>query len=194
MKRMVLLLAALCFAIFGMTSSCLAESENESSEEVLVYDSGIPTSLYGTSPLGVAAEAVRFTPPRSPWTLTKVQIAGWNGYDNKTLPSEKLIYLEIRDEDLNLLYQFTDSQIPYFTYPTPTLAEIQVPPITVDGDFYVCFYDRGALGVAYNSTEIDEGRSYFYNRHTGELLPARAERKGSEELGPLNWIIRAVGR
>ena len=186
-------MAALCFAIFGMTSSCLAESENVSSEEILVYDSGIRTGLFSTQPLGVYAETVRFTPPSSPWTLTKVQIAGWNGYDNKTLPTEKLIYLEIRDEDLNLLYQFTDSQIPYFTYPTPTLADIQVPPITVDGDFYVCFYDRGALGVAYNSTEIDDGRSYIYNRHTGELSPATGQRKGSEEFGPLNWIIRAVG-
>ena len=110
---MVLLLAALCFAIFGMTGSCLAESENESSEENLVYDSGIWAGLlFNTQPLGVYAETVRFTPPSSPWTLTKVQIAGWNGYDNKTLPTEKLIYLEIRDEDLNLLYQFTDSQIP----------------------------------------------------------------------------------
>jgi hypothetical protein len=104
-----------------------------------------------------------------------------------------LVHLEIRDEGLNLLYQFVDSQISYFTHTTVTLAEIEVPPIAVDGDFYVCFYDRDALGVAYNSTEIDDGRSYFYNRYTGELAPAGTEGNGSEELVPLNWIIRAVG-
>ncbi len=64
MKRMILLLAALCFAIFGMTSSCLAESENESSEEILVYDSGVITRLHTTQPLGVGAETVRFTSPQ----------------------------------------------------------------------------------------------------------------------------------
>lgn len=186
-------MAVLTSAIFGMTSLCPAQSENEIEDTALVYDSGIPTDLSITSPLGNTAEAVRFTPPTSPWTLTEVQIAGWNGFDNKTLPAEKIVYLEIRDKDLNLLYQFADSHIPYFTHTTIILADMKVTPITINDDFYVFFYGRGAVGVAYNSTVIDDGRSYFYNRITGELFPARAEVEGSEELVPLNWIIRAVG-
>jgi hypothetical protein len=177
-----------------MTSSCVAESENGIDEEILMYDSGIPTGLSGTSLLGNVAQAVRFTPPSSPWTLTKIQIAGWNGYDNDTIPNaEKLIYLEIRDKDLNLLYQYADSHIPYFTYTSVVLATIEIAPTTLDDDFYVCFYDRGAVGVAYNITEIDDGRSFFYDRYTKELVPARAEVSGSDELAPLSWIIRAVG-
>lgn len=194
LKKAILMMSVIFCAFFGITDSCLAESENESEDVVLMYDSGIPTGLSGTSLLGYAAETVRFTPPYSPWTLTKIQIAGWNGYDNETIPnSEKLIYLEIRDDDLNLLYQFSDSHIPYFTHTELTLANFEIPPLVVTSDFYVCFYDRGAVGVAYNTTNIDDDRSFFYDRYTGELVPARAEVSGSDELAPLSWIIRAVG-
>lgn len=184
---------ALYCALIGTYSSCLAESEDGRVEEGLFYDSGVPASLSGTSPFGDTAQTVRFTPPRSPWNLTKILIAGWNGFDGETLPPEKLIYFEIRDKDLGLLYQFSDSQIPYFSYAEIVLATFEIPPITVNDDFFVCFYDRGAVGVAYNITEIDNGRSYLYNRYTGELLPARAEVNESKELVPLSWIIRAVG-
>jgi hypothetical protein len=92
-----------------------------------------------------------------------------------------------------LLYKFADSQIPYFTHTSVVLGEFELPPITIEDDFYVCFYDRGAVGVAYNSTEPDDNRSYFYNRYTGKLTPARAEVEGSKELVPLNWLIGVVG-
>ncbi len=190
LKKTILLLAALfCCAALGIVGSSLAE-DGTAAEEVLEYDSGFWTDLF-TTPYEIA-ETVKFTPPRAPWTLTSIRIAGWDGFDNETLPEERTIYLEVRDENLNLLYHFTDSQLPYFTYLSPVMAEIEVPPTVVDGDFYVCFYDRGALGVAYNDTE-PSGRSYLYDRFTGELMSAEAKAEGSEEAVPINWLIRAVG-
>jgi hypothetical protein len=195
LKKIVLLLAALCCATFGLFNFCMASPEDAATnaeEEVIAYDSGIPTNLSNTSPLGIVAEVVRFTPPSEPWILSKVQIGGWDGFDNVTLPSERTVYLEIRDDDFNLLYQFADSQIPYFTSTGIVLTEIEVPPIMVEGDFYICFYDRGAVGVAYDDTD-PSGRSYWYDRYTRDLSPAGTVLEGSEEIAPINWIIRAVG-
>ncbi len=190
LKKMILLLAALCCAALGIVGSSLAE--DGAPEEVLEYDSGYWTDLLASSSLGIFAETVRFTPPRTPWTLTKVQVAGWDGFDNETLPEERVIALEIRDEDLNLLYQFTDSQIPHFSDTAPALETFELPPLVVDDEFYVCFYSRGAVLVAFNATETSD-RSYTYNRITGELLQAKVAIEGSDEPAPINWMIRAVG-
>lgn len=192
MKTSIPLLVAFCVLAFS-TSSCLAAPDSESTEEdVLRYDTGYVTDISTTSVLGTFAETVKFTPPSTPWTLTKVQMAGWNGFDNNTLPTEKLVGLEVRDQDLNLLYQFVDSQIPYFTDTRVTLANIEIPPLPVNGDFYVCFYDRGAVAVAYNSTS-PSNESYFYNRFTGELSPAKVVVEEGTDPVPVNWLIRAVG-
>ncbi len=192
MKKTILLLAALCcYAALGIAGSSLAE-DGTAAEEVLEYDSGYWTDLLTSSPFGIFAETVRFTPPRTPWTLTKVQVAGWDGFDNETLPEERVIALEIRDEDLKLIYQFADSQIPHFSDTSPALETFELPPLVVNDEFYVCFYSRGAVLVAFNATETGD-RSYTYNRITGELLSAKAMTEESEDPVSVNWMIRAVG-
>jgi hypothetical protein len=196
LKKTILLLAAFCcFAAFCLASPSLAQ---EVQQEILIQDSGNDTTvnlagIYSSGFLDVA-EAVKFEPPRSGWTLDAVQILGWDGYDeNGTLPEERTICLEIRDENLDLLYRFTDSQLPYFTFiGQPGIAEIEVPYIPINGDFYVCFYDRGAVDIGLDRNNV-EGNSYFFDMLNRELLPAEVGIKGSEDLVPVNWIIRAVG-
>jgi hypothetical protein len=196
LKKTISLLAAFCsFAVLCLASPSLAQ---EVQQETLIQDSGNDTivnlaGIYSSGFLGVA-EAVKFEPPRSGWTLDAVQILGWDGYDeNGTLPEERTICLEIRDENLNLLYRFTDSQLPYFTFKgQPGIAMIEVPSIPINGDFYVCFYDRGAVDIGLDRNDI-EGNSYFFDMQTGELFPAEVGIKDSEELVPINWIIRVVG-
>lgn len=196
MKKTILLLAAFCsFAALCLASPSLAE---EVRQELLIQDSGNATAvdlagLYSSGFLSVA-ETVKFEPPRSGWTLDIVQILGWDGYEvNETLPEEQTICMEIRDENLKLLYRFTDSQLPYFTFlGQPGIAEIEVPSIPTNGDFYVCFYDRGAVDIGLDWNNV-EGNSYFFDMLTGELVPAEVGTNGSEELLPVNWIIRAVG-
>jgi len=195
LKKLVSLLIALFCVAFCFMGLCAAESEDEDvvAEEVLMYDGGFVSDLYTSSLLVDVAETVKFTPNRVPWTLTKVQIVGWNGFDNETLPPERVVYLEIRDKNLDLLYQFSDSHLPYFTDVMAVLTEIEIPPLTVNDDFYVCFYDRGAVKVGYNVTETDNQRSYRYNRFSGDLIPVRVGIEESEGSLPADWIIRAVG-
>lgn len=197
MKRLILMLAAMCFAALCLSNPCLAASNNvvtaSDGTQIIVYDSENLTNVTSTSRLGIIAEAVRFTPPTTPWTLSDVQVIGWNFFDNVTLPAEGTISLEIRDKDLNLLYRMADSHIPYFTELFPITALFEIPPLTVNGDFYVCFYDRGLVGVGYNrTTSSEENRSYFFNSYTGNM--STTTRTVGEEQVSLNWMIRAVGK
>ena len=196
LKKTISLLAAFsCFAALCLASSSLAE---EVQHEMLIQDSGNDTTvnlagLTSSGYLGVA-EAVKFTPPRPGWTLDAVHILGWNGYEeNETLPEERIVCMEIRDENLNLLYRFTDSHLPYFTFlGRAGIAVIEVPSISINGDFYVCFYDRGAVEIGIEWSD-GEGDSYFYDMSNHELVPAEVGTNSTEGLLPVNWIIRAVG-
>jgi hypothetical protein len=194
LKKILLLVAFCSFAVLAIP----ALGQEEVQQDLLIQDSGNDTTvnlagIYSSGYLGVA-EAVKFTPPRQRWTLDAVQILGWDGYEeNGTLPDEQIISMEIRDENLNLLYRFTDSQLPYFTFiGQPGIGEIEVPSIPINGDFYVCFYDRGAVDIGLDQNSI-ESNSYFYNMQTGELVLAEVGIQGTEGLIPVNWIIRAVG-
>jgi hypothetical protein len=195
MKTSLILAFIACCAALHLASPSLAE---EVSQELLIQDSGNDTTvnlagIYASGFLSVA-ETVKFTPPRPSWTLDAVQVLGWDGYEeNGTLPEEQIICMEIRDENLNLLYRFTDSQLPYFTFiGQPGIAVIEVPSIPIKGDFYVCFYDRGAVDIGLDRNNA-EGNSYFYDSLNSELVPAEVGTTDSQELLPVNWIIRAVG-
>jgi len=195
LKKILLLAALCCFGLLPLTCPSLAQ---EVQQDLLIQDSGNETTvnlggIYGLGLLSFA-EAVKFTPPRPSWTLDAVQILGWDGYDeNETLPEERMVCLEIRDENLNLLYRFTDSQLPYFSFlGMPGFAVIEVPSVPINGDFYVCFYDRGAVKIGWEWGG-DAGRSFFYDMTNKELLPAEIGTNATEELVAVNWIIRAVG-
>jgi hypothetical protein len=66
------------------------------------------------------------------------------------------------------------------------------PAIIPDGDFYICFYDRGGVAVL---TEVDKttGKSYYYLRDTQELVPASIPDEYGGMATTVNWIIRAIG-
>ena len=195
METCLKLAAAVCFMALYLASPSLAQ---EIGQDLLIQDSGNETTVnvatYRSTGFLRAAEAVKFTPPRPSWTLDAVEIWSLVPYEeNDTLPEERIISMEIRDESLNLLYRFTDTHLPYFANEgQPGIGVIEVPSISINGDFYVCFYDRGAVWVGVDPNEV-ENNSYFYDMQTGELFSAEIEINGSEELLPVNWIIRAVG-
>jgi hypothetical protein len=196
LKKTNLFLAALCC----FTALCLAGPSlaQEVQQDLLIQDSGNDTAVnvagWYSSGLLTYAEAVKFEPPGSSWTLDAVQILGWDEiYENETELNEQIICMEIRDENLNLLYRFTDSQLPYFTFlGMPGFAVIEVPTIPINGDFYVCFYDRGAVEVG---LELSKGvsNSYFFDLPNKKLEPAEVGTNDTEGLLPVNWIVRAVG-
>jgi hypothetical protein len=214
---MVLLIAAVCFAALcfnGLGASTPATAAKAppngsapvnvtSTANFLVSDSGTNISImnrtlaypsfFGIASFGIG-QTVKFTPPKPGWKLEKVLIYGsdgWNSSQNIT-PIQGIFALEIRDAKLNLLHQYSDTQLAYFTSTSGGReAIIDVPAITVNGDFYVCFYGAGIVSIL---TELDKatGKSYYYVRDTGQLLPGALPTKDNTTL-PVNWIMRAYG-
>ena len=145
------------------------------------------------------AEAVKFKAPKPNWKLNTVQVLGWDGFNGSTqsIPRERIIALEVRDKDLNLLYRFADSQLPYSNFvrnATETYPfTISLPSIPVSDEFYVCFYDRGAIAVASEILNETSQNSFIYIEDGNTLLPSNLPLFRENESVPLNWIMTVGG-
>ena len=145
------------------------------------------------------AEAVKFKAPKPGWKLNSVQILGWDGFNGtmESIPRERIIALEVRDKDLNLLYRFADSQLPYSNFirnATETYPfTVRLPSISVSDEFYVCFYDRGAIAVASEILNETSKNSFIYIEDGNTLLPANLPLFKENESVPLNWIMTVSG-
>ena len=168
--------------------------EGNLSQKKVVPVSVLP--IYGP-PGFFIAEAVKFQAPKDNWKISAVQLYGFDGYNGsqESAPEERTIALEIRDKDKNLLYKFADSQIPYSNYArNATLLyplTIEIPQIAVSDEFYVCFYDRGAVAVGSELINETSKNSFIYVE--SELLPAMIPE--SENVStPLHWLMAVSGR
>ena len=204
MKKMILLISALSFiALMGMAVAQSNADSTNLSMTVLKQDSGanitnMNMTLYSAGQdWGINAfsvgEAVKFAVPRSDWKLKLIQVLGWNGFNETTLtvPSPSNFLIEVRDENLNLLYRLADTQNAYFTFPVPALISIDIPALPLTGVFYIIFYDRSTMRVGVE-LQNGTGNSYQYNSVNGELIPAEFKIDDNEAT-KVNWVIRAVG-
>ncbi len=219
MKKLMLIMALLCIASLGLNA---AEAQRTTSTATAAKAptqtaSNVGTALYSYASnlsnttvtfistaslfnIGsyFAAETVKFTAPKAGWKLNRVEIIGWDGYNGTavSVPAQQTIAMEIRDKDLNLLYRFNDIQWPYTNFvlniTRPMPISIDLPSIPVSGDFYVCFYDRGAVLMG---TEIGNatGNSYFYDAVSREIIPSALPTNDNQTV-PVNWIMRAYGQ
>lgn len=177
----------------------LRSYEGNLSEKQIVPISLI--SLYG-DPAFFIAETVKFTAPKTGWKVKAVQLYGSDGYNGSevTIPAERVIGLEIRDKDLGLLYKFADAQIPYSNYARNATGinpiTIEVPSVSVTGDFYVCFYDRGAIELASERLNEVSKNSFMYIGEgmpsSEQLLPAKIPINESTSIA-VNWLMNVVG-
>jgi hypothetical protein len=166
---------------------------------VLKQDSGKNISemniTLAVSPTYGSAQTVVFTPPKIGWKLQNVLVTatdGWNASSDK-LPNPLPFTIEIRDANLKLLYHFSDTQLPYFTSGSGIrTANIEIPDLSVDGDFFVCFYGYRSLGLT-AELENATGNSYLLDKLTGLLYPG-AIPIGNNETLPVNWLIQVAGQ
>lgn len=208
MKKMVLLITVLCLMVLSLTGiSAAADAKSPENQLLNSYDGNLTqkkiVSIDLLSVMGLPAyfiaEAVKFKAPKPDWKLNTVQILGWDGYNGSTqsIPSERIIALEVRDKDLNLLYRFTDSQLPYSNFvrnATQTYPfTMRLPSIPVSDEFYVCFYDRGAIAIAAEVLNKTSENSFIYIEDGNALLPSNLPLFGQNESVPLNWIMTIGG-
>jgi hypothetical protein len=117
---------------------------------------------------------------------------GWNS-SSKNLPKALPFAIEIRDANLRLLYHFADTQLPYFTTSTGIrIANIEVPAMPINGDFFVCFYGYRSLGLAAEQQNAT-GNSYYFDKLTGRLYSGGLPLRNNQTL-PVNWLIRVAGQ
>jgi hypothetical protein len=204
MKMMILLISAFCF--LALAGDAVAQSSAESagsSMTVLFQDSGTNISSmnltmyssgqdWGINSFDVG-EAVKFTAPKAGWKLKQIRVLGWNGYNetSMTVPSPSNFLIEVRDQDLTLLYRLADTQNAYFTLSAPAIRGIDIPALPVTDEFYIIFYDRSAMRIGVE-LENATGNSYIFNSLNSELIPAEFRIEGAKAT-QVNWIIRAAG-
>ncbi len=208
MKKMVLLITVICLLALSMTGiSAAADAKSADNQVINSYDGNLShkrivsidlLSIMGL-PAYFIAEAVKFKAPKPGWKLNTVQILGWDGYNGtvQSIPRERIIAIEVRDKDLNLLYKFADSQLPYSNFirnATETYPfTIRLPSIPVSDEFYVCFYDRGAIAIASEVLNETSQNSFIYIEDGNKLLPANLPLFKENESLPLNWIMTVGG-
>jgi hypothetical protein len=204
---MVLLITVLCLLALSLTGiSAAADTQSPASQVIYSYQGNItdkdiiPVALvsFMGPPAYFVAEAVKFKAPKPGWKLNAVQLLGWDGFNGtvESIPRERIIALEVRDKDLNLLYKFADSQLPYSNFVRNATIiypfTINIPQIPVSNEFYVCFYDRGAIKVASERLNETSDNSFFYVEEGNQLLPAALPTQENAST-PVNWIMAVSG-
>jgi hypothetical protein len=149
---------------------------------LLRYDDGVPEDgMWIDSNRG---HAVLFTTPISNWTLSKIAISGRLNPES----SQDLIVLEIWDENFDVLYSRADNPKSYFGDEL-AWAEIDIPDITLYGDFFVCLFEFSNVYVGADLSNTSSGRSCIVSRNPNRIV-------SWDLLYPSNetdWSIVAVG-
>ena len=202
MSKTILIIAALCL-IFSCSLSVAADVNPESgilqsfsgnlSEKDLTFYSMI--GLFGPPGMSVG-EMVKFKAPKPGWNLKNISILAWDGFNgtSESVPPDGTISLEVRDKDLDLLYQYADSEMPYSNFrlnvTDPMFMDFEVPSIPVSDEFYITFYDRGIIAVA---SELNvTANSYIFDRTARKPIPAVVP-IGVNQTTPTNWIMEVEG-
>ena len=198
LKKVILLLAALCCAVLvfnslAQTTQPAAGGFNElkgfSDTNISVMNASLATSFAID-----VGQTVKFQPPKPGWKLQFISIMAsdrWNS-SISSFPTPLPFTIEIRDKDLNLLYHYADTQLPYFTNPNfISMADIEVPAMPMSEEFYVCFYGYGLIPLM-AELQNATGNSFYYVRRTGQLGPAEVQVNNSTL--PVNWIISVGGQ
>jgi hypothetical protein len=149
---------------------------------LLRYDDGVPED--GMWIDSIRGHAVLFTTPISNWTLSKIAISGRLNPES----SQDLIVLEIWDENFDLLYSRADNPKSYFGDEL-AWAEIDIPDITLYGDFFVCLFEFSNVYVGADLSNTSSGRSCIVSRNPNRIV-------SWDLLYPSNetdWSIVAVG-
>ncbi len=205
LKKMMILMAALCFVALSLAGLSMA-ADAQDDNNLTSYEGNLSQKeftmltmpmFFGQNGLNVA-EAVKFKAPRAGWKLNEVNVLVWDGFNGtaESVPKERVVAIEVRDQDLNLLYRFADTQRAYTNYvfnsTTPLFMNVDLPAIPVSDEFYVCFYDRGAVAVTSEQINETSGNSFLYNRAGKEMVAATLPISDNQTAN-FNWIMQVAG-
>jgi len=156
----------------------------------LKYDAGEIKTLTSQGPGW--GYSVHFSPPATPFTISKVKVlARLYG----TEYADQVALLEIWDEDFDVLYSH---EMPAIELSEPARWRTIETNITVDGDFRVVFFtnsggQEGGISIGYDLS----GNKASEVVRTGGLLadwpPVWETGSSPKPKDKTNWMIRVVG-
>ena len=127
---------------------------------------------------------VQFSPPSTPFTITKVKIFGklyGTGYENLTFDVQ--IWDSEQKEIHSASYPHTEFSL------EPTWVEIDIPDVTVSGDFYIHVFTNspkeGGISIHSDSSVVNEHSEVTHNWEIVDWYLSSPKEEA-------NWMIRVV--
>jgi hypothetical protein len=166
-------------------------------EVELKYDNG--KARDGLSMRG--GHIVDFSPPTTPFTITKLKIDGFLSIMADTGVENKTFDLEILDKDLKVIYTVT-YHYSKFPFSRPAWEDFEVPDIKVDDIFYVHIYTqspRYGLHIGADDSLANKHSNVTTKDAYGNILIVAQWPYGPSpdywfgDKSKVNWMIRVVG-
>lgn len=167
-----------------LSVSLVVKEELVIEEFELKYDDGMPESYQAIGRMSGNGYLVHFSPPATPFTITKVKIYGnlyGTGYESLEFT------VEIWDEDPKEIHS---ASYPHTEFSlSPGWVEIDIPNVVVSGAFYIHVFTHsppeGGIQVGYDSSVENEHSDMTrdYQIVWWSQLPKET----------VNWMIRVIG-
>ena len=151
-------------------------------EVELKYDDG---RADGRHAFGGWGYLVQFSPPSTPFTITKVKIFGClygTGYENRTFD------VQVWNEDLKEIHS---ASYPHTKFSlSPGWVEIEIPNVAIGNDFYIYVNTysprEGGVTIGYDSSVTNEHSEVTQNWKIADWFLQIPKEK-------VNWMIRVIG-
>ena len=178
--RKTQVIGTLLLAILLVLGACAPTPK----EVELSYDDGQPDNYHAIGRTPGTGHLVHFSPPTTPFTITKVKIYGklyGTGYENLTF------VVQIQDRELKEMHR---ESYPHTRFtPTGGWCELDIPKIKAEGDFYIHVFTHspreGGVNIGYDSS--------VKNEHSEMTRDWKIEWWSQLPKETVNWMIRVIG-
>lgn len=171
----------------GELSSTLmvkGKSIPEVKEVELKYDDGSSDGLMAIGRDSGTGYLVQFSPPATPFTITKVKIYGnlyGTGYENLEF------IVEIWDNEQEMIHSVSYPHTKFTL--NPKWVEIEVPQVVVGNSFYIHVFTHspreGGINIGYDSS--------IKNKHSEATKAYKIDWWITKPKETTNWMIRVIG-
>jgi hypothetical protein len=183
-----------------LTSTLIVQEKLVVKEVELKYDDGTARDSISTISPQWGGHIVDFSPPATPFTIKKVQIAGLlssyaTGLEGKTFD------VEILDKDLKVLHSATYPYTKFSFSPATTWVEFEVPDIEVTDKFYAHIYTDSpypGLHIGADDSVVNEHSACTTRTAEGVITILAGWPYYDGDLwftdpSKVNWMIRVIG-
>ena len=185
-RRWIYLVCGVVIIVSLLIGACAKPAPEPTPKEVeLNYDDDQPDNYQAIGRTPGTGYLVHFSPPTTPFTITKVKIYGnlyGTGYENLTF------VVQIQDMELKEIHR---ESYPHTRFSfTGGWLELDIPKINVEDDFYIHVFTHspreGGVTIGYDSS--------VKNEHSEMTRDWKIEWWSRLPKETVNWMIRIIGK